>query len=336
MQTPSFALLDATSKALTLTPLSTTRGKALIVIAGSVNYFYDVVGYRVAEALYTLGFEVKIGTPFSLEPENCDWVFFIDLYDVTSIYEELFNINGESEAGLRRIRQYRRRAKQAVVVLMECGKVRWFGYNVDLLQKARLDLLIDIGFHTQLSDVPAFLHSDYRFVLSGLTKSEREAAYQTGSLRSERPIPWAFIGHLQPRRAKFAQDLVTNLEKDGFVYLPHSLRVVEGGPHIGRQQLQTILERTRYYIWCSHHDYFYAESERFRNALLAGAVPIKVMDTLVPVFKQPLPFKYLMPDEADYVELLKSVSFESLRQRFFEDYCNLPSLEETLASAIHL
>jgi hypothetical protein len=109
--------------------------------------------------------------------------------------------------------------------------------------------------------------------------------------------------------------------------------VADGGPHLGEQSFLAVLGRAAVQVWCSHHDYFYMESERFRMSLLAGCVPVKAVP-------QPsadaalLPFHYLMPAVADLPGFLRDMDLPATWARFTDEFLALPSLEDGIGEVL--
>lgn len=299
---------------------------AVILVSGSVNYYYDAIGYRLAQVLRNLGLTANVSTLKDAVDQDCDWLFVINLHEV------LVGFGGEA-AGLARLRQLRKRANAVYVVLLECVQTQWFQHNLDLCNALGIDALLDLGFHTQVADLPPAVQRLYRPVFNGLTAQEQQQVRAMANRQHARPIPWTFIGHQEIRRVRMVETLISQLAPDGLVYLPNIAPVSAGSAHITGSQLQTILEKTRWYIWNAHHPHFYVESERFRNALLAGAVPIKVSDGSTSPTDD-LPFIYLMPNEAALIDRLRSADFEQFRQRFADDYLKCSSLESEFAKIV--
>src|SRR5262249_8401862 len=52
---------------------NTTSHRALVIIPGTVNYFYNLSGERIAEALRELGFSVVINTLPDCAEDEYDW-----------------------------------------------------------------------------------------------------------------------------------------------------------------------------------------------------------------------------------------------------------------------
>jgi hypothetical protein len=92
------------------------------------------------------------------------------------------------------------------------------------------------------------------------------------------------------------------------------------------------MERARLQIWCSHHEHFYVESERFRNSLLTGGVPVKILLQSAP--GNGLPFARFMPMYEEFVEMVRGMDFETAREDFVQEFKGLPTLEAGLALAL--
>lgn len=313
-----------------LNPAQSNGLTALVLISGSVNYYYDDVGKRVASALRNLGFRVDVCTlrQASLD-QHYDWVF------INPVVEVCFPF-GNIEEGLRRVEALVTRAPYSANVLLECVQTHWFVKSWEPFKQTKIQTLFDIGLHNQYDDIPANppgMRDGYRFAYNGLTMQERAIAQYWLDNPGERPIPWAFVGHSEPIRIQFAQRLINQLDRGGFLYMPQLTHITEDGPHMNGRQMQDTLARTKYFIWRTHHDYFYMESERFRSALLAGAVPIKVMHTHLIAGRQ-VPFMNLMIDEDNFGEELHAMPFEETRQGFLQEFMALPSMEDELRALI--
>lgn len=305
--------------------------RVLIVVAGRINYYYDAIGYRLAEAFHNLGSVVDVCTLKTYQPAEYDLTLYVNLYEVAVAY-----CKGQPNLveAVRLIKAMKARTTQIGVVLLECVQTNWFAETYRLCEQTGIRALYDLGFHSQYLDMQPAMREGYHFFFNGLTRNERRKVLRWQNSQQERPIPWAFIGHLEKRRMLFAHRLIKRCGANGILYLPQLTHITEEGPHINGEQLQKILERTRYYIWVSHHDYFYVESERFRNALMAGSVPIKVQDHEPTDELARLPFTYLMLNETDFDEQLRAFAYADVRDRFIRDYLTLPSLEAGVARTI--
>jgi hypothetical protein len=148
---------------------------------------------------------------------------------------------------------------------------------------------------------------------------------------ADRPIPWVLVGHQSAERAELAYRLVREAAPGGFVYLPRLSPVTESGPHLNGRQFAQVLSRARVQVWCSHHPHFYMESERFRDSLLSGSVPLKVVDRS-PDPSRVFPFEYLVTRQADAPAWLRRTPYGHAWRRFREEFLALPSLEAGLAA----
>jgi len=302
--------------------------RILIIIPGTVSYFYDEEGRRVAEALRNLGGCVDVETLRSYTPQPYDWCFLMNLSEIE------FSMQSKAKT-LQHVRHIKSFATRVAMILLESVEMKWFFQSLQLLQEADIDILLDLGFHNQYERATPETRKVYHFIFNGLTKSEREAAYQMFTPLEERPLPWTFVGHLTKERMRFLNKLTENLSRDGFLYLVHFTPVTETGPHLNQEQFFTVLTRTQYKIWCSHHPFFYIESIRFRMALLAGTVPMKVNLDPHRAFDQSLPFSYLIHHEDDFHDAINQLDFEETRQKFATEFLEYPSLEASLLDGLN-
>jgi glycosyltransferase involved in cell wall biosynthesis len=308
-----------------------TRG-ALVVTPGTVNYFYNRAGERLAEGLRALGWDVQVRTIGSLpsaaeeqEPGRYAWCFLVNVAELSAAC-------GDADVLLRAIDSLQSRCERMIAVALECAGTSWFAESVNLCREAGVPALLDFGFHDQYQQLGAEARRLYRFCFNGLTNGERRTV-SIEATPAEHPIPWAFVGSLSPERSALAWRLAREASPDGFLYLPHLSPVTDNGPHLNERQFQRVLLRSRCQVWCSHHDHFYVESERFRNSLLTGSLPLKVLTSPAPPDRV-LPFAHLMCSADDAPAALRELdrSFEAAWRRFADEFLGLPSLEEGLAA----
>lgn len=302
------------------------EGSVLVLISGSVSYYYDNIGKRLAQALRELGYSVDVATLGQYRDKDYDWCFIGPIMEVCVPL-------GSIEGAIRLVERVMSRVNHSAMWLLECVRTQWFVNSWDLFREANVHWFFDLGFHSQYDDIPANLkgvREAYHFAWNGLTNRERAIAARWLEHPGARPIPWAFVGHSTPARVQFVKMLMDRLDPHGFVYLPILTPISEDSPHMNEQQLQNALERTRYVLWRTHHDHFYMESVRFRDALLAGAVPIKVVDRALLATRE-VPFTNLMLDEGTFAEDVGVMDFESTRERFIREYMALPSMESAVA-----
>lgn len=241
---------------------------ALIVIPGSVNYFYNQAGRRVAEALESRGWRVHLAMlhslPDALPEGKFDWGFLVNAYELMHSFQP---------AGKQRLGVVRGLCRQLSHVLLECVTTNWFADSFDAGRHAGADYLFDLGLQDQSEQLSKTAQQGYQFVFNGLTASEIQTLH---SLNAEepRPIPWAFVGHQTPARVELIYRLVRNFDPSGFFYLPELSPITEDGPHLNEEQYLRVLSKARYQIWSSHHQGIYLEGERFRASLLTGSIQI--------------------------------------------------------------
>ena len=299
--------------------------QALVLIAGNANnYFYNLCGRRLAESLHDLSFEVDIATLADLPSKTYDWCVLANISEVASAVSD-------NTAALEKLRRLKKSCKVMTSAGMECVGARWFRLVQELTRAVDIQSYLDIGLHDQGEHLPRDARSTYYFLENGLTTTELRNLDEH-PLDDQRTIPWAFIGHQTPERAAFVDYLVQHIDPGGFVYLPqlHSPCLETGSPHINQEQFNQVLRHTRYQMWCSHHDAFYMECERFRMSLLAGGVPVKV---LYQSCQRPpeAPFPYLMIEARDLAERWRSFDFHEVRRRFRNDFRQIKPLKTGLA-----
>ena len=118
-------------------------------------------------------------------------------------------------------------------------------------------------------------------------------------MRADRTIPWAFVGQSRAGSAALVDHLIQAVDPRGLVYMPGTSPYTEkGSPHLNQQQFERVLRQTRYQIWCSHHPYFYMETERFRTSLLTGGVPIRIVHSRAEV-PESTPLRYLIMEPGE-------------------------------------
>ena len=304
-------------------PTSTAlcASRALVIIPGSVNYFYNVEGRRLAEALLNLGCQVDVCTLDSFPDQPYDWCFLLNIYEIDFAFSN-------RSAFLSRINKLKHNCAQVVPTLLEAVQSKWFQDSYELLAETDLANILDMGFEDQRSSLPESAKRAYGFLFNGLTESERRMALSDFKAES-RPIPWTFVGQATAERLTLVERLVLDYDPAGFVYLIRHVPYTEDGPHLRESQLEQVLQRTRYKVWCSHHPYNYLESIRFRLALLTGCVPIKI-NLRSQKIDNSTPFSALIMEENDCIERIRSLDFQTARRQFVDEFCALPSLEASV------
>ena len=309
---------------------------ALILVPEKWNYFYHQHGRRLTEALTELGFEAEIATLTTCPDRTYDWCV------ITSVTEVIFDHThpGPAEqsvyftpererAAVGILRNLARKWKAVAACSLDCLGTRWFRELKERCDAIGIKTLLDFGLFGQAKSMPSDSRASYHFIFNGLTTSEA-LALEEGFADEQRTIPWAFVGHATPNRVTLVDRLVQEIDPGGFVYLPRIGPIFEkNSPHLNQAQYETVLRHTRYQIWCTHHDVFYMESERFRMSLLGGSVPLKVVPSRR---KCPpgIPFDFLLVEEDELARFLLQCSFPLLRRRFLEEFRSRPSLKDSL------
>ena len=307
-------------------PATDGAPRALVVIPGSVNYFYNTNGRRAAEALEALGLAVEVRGP-----EGLGDAVGRDLLLVSNVAEVVHAIGREDEA-LAALRRAAAGAGAAAALSLDSVMTPWFRRTLDLCAAAGIGAVLDLGLWDQRPYLEPEAAARYRFVPDGLTPSER-SALPAADDGGPRPIPWAFVGHATPDRIGFVDELIARVDPSGFVYMPPLEPITESGtPHLGPEQFRRVLERSRYHVWCSHHHHFYMEPERFRLPLLAGCVPLKVVLEGVAV-PADAPLRELMATRAELPAFFAPGRDRRLYQRLREAYLARP-LEAGMARAL--
>jgi hypothetical protein len=302
-------------------------GTALVVIPGSVNHLYNECGRRIGEVLTDLGLEVNLTTLSLCSKRTYDFCFICNISEVV--------LNNEA-AGIEAIRSLRGHCKTIISCGIDSVRTRWFARLLGLTRQAGADFILDLGFFDQSGFLDLPDRSMYRFAFSGLTASESQWLDSPSERRDERPIPWAFIGHSTVFRAGLVDYLVQHVSANGFVYMPRLSPYAEkGSPHLNQQQLEGVLRRTQYQVWCSHHSHFYLEPERFRASLMTGGVAIKVVESRKHL-PPSIPFRHLLLETGDLSTKLRDSMFISIRSRFQQEWRSFPLLTGEIAKILGL
>jgi hypothetical protein len=301
------------------------KSPVFVVVPGAVNYFYNRAGQRIAAAARAVGVAAEVHTLQTLGNREGGCVLLLNPPEAVAGHPV-------QEEGLARVRALLARHDRVAAVSLECARTHWYADLLALCRSAGIDTLIDLGFVSQYDAQPAAARSGYRFVVNGLTAGERRSVkWQAGP--GERPIPWMFVGHHSAERANLVARLLCGAAPGGLVYLPALSPVADGGPHIGERSFLRALGRAEVQVWCSHHDHFYIESERFRMSLLAGNIPVKAVSH--PPSEGPvLPFHYLMPTVEHLPTFLRDMDLAATWSRFADDFLALPSLEDAIAETL--
>jgi hypothetical protein len=303
-----------------------TSLRALVLIPGSVNYFYNAAGRRTGEALREIGFSVEIATLGQHSSRSYNFCL------VSSLAEVIHSCGNEVVAHAA-LRDLQKSCGLIAALSIDCAATVWFHNTQKQCRSLKIPAILDLSLHDQRENLRSKDRADYYFFPAGLTSSEMRQVCQDVD-DTGRAIPWAFIGHFTPARLALLDDLVRHLDPRGFVYMPMCAPYQEkGSPHLNEHQFNTVLARTRYQIWSSHHSAFYMESERFRMSLLAGGVPIKVLTTALPA--PGCPFSYLMMEASALPSSIRRFDFALLRQQFRKEYLEIKPLSKGLADFLY-
>jgi hypothetical protein len=257
------------------------------------------------------------------EAAEYDWCFFVNLFEIATAH-------GELAGATRAIRSVMRRCRHVAAVALECSGTPWFMHSVRLCRDAGIETLLDLGFHSQSDGLEPDVAAMYRFCFNGLTPSEVRAVPADAD-ESQRPVPWALVGHQSVERSDLAYRLVREAQPDGFLYLPRLSPVTDTGPHLNERQYQHVLSRARFQVWCAHHPHFYLESERFRNSLLTGSLPVKVVSR-PPERSRVFPFEHLLVNHEQVATFLRETGYAPAWRRFRDEFLALPTLAEGMAA----
>ena len=299
---------------------------ALLVIPGRTNYFYNLYGQWMAEALRAVGVRVDCVELSEVPARTYDVAILSNLAEIEYVVGE--------EMCQTRLAGLRQRVGTVVNFTAECLQTRWFHANLALSVKSGIAVILDVGFLRQDPTPVESAGLRYHFAFDGLLGSQVSAGGGPQENQGCRTIPWAVIGAHSQRRVELADRLLAGVSPQGVIYLPELSPVTsKGSAHLNQGHIDRILRKTEYYVWGSHHDHFYVESLRFRMAYLAGCVPIKV----VPEGERlpdDLPMRPSVLPEEEMVDYLRDMPFAEARRVFREEYEGRPRLEEGLASLL--
>jgi hypothetical protein len=303
--------------------------RALIIIPGTTNYFYNQCGQRLAETLRDLGVAVDVSVLERCPESNYDYCFLSNI-------SEIIYASGAVDPGVAKLRALRQRCRYLGSCAIDCVQTRWYRRIHELSVCSEVDAILDLGVRDQSSFLEPTRRSLYRFVFSGLTPTEKRLLDAADWDDTGRSIPWAFVGHNTPYRVALVDHLIQTVSPQGFVYIPEPAAYTEkGSPHLNQQQFENVLRHTRYQVWCSHHSHFYMEPERFRLSLLTGGVPIRVVSSRQEM-PPAVPFPYLLLEWRELGEHLTVWAFSRLRERLRQDWQTFPLLAEELAHLLQI
>src|SRR4051812_47990238 len=92
---------------------------ALVLIPGSINYFYNLTGRRLAETLAELGFAVEVATLQEARGDSYDWCAISNISEVLVAY-------GAREEGLERLRALIGTCKAVASCSLDSVETHWY------------------------------------------------------------------------------------------------------------------------------------------------------------------------------------------------------------------
>jgi hypothetical protein len=301
--------------------------RALVVVPGQGHWLPDREGGRLAEGLRHLGFRVD-RLSFAELDEPCS-------YDLGLIIcpPAVVEAAPSQKVAWQALGSVRRWCRTLLGVLHERLDTPRAASAFEIAEILGMEAIADLGLCAQSEHAPPGMRARYRFLHAGLTAGERDRARGLSAPGPERPLPWALVGHLASHRAALVDQLVQEAGTDGFVYLGTRTPVREqGSPHLSPSQLEHVLKQTRCYVWSAAEIRFHLESERFRMALLAGCLPVKVL--FEPLTAAGVPFHGCLVTRARLREVFHPDRLAVLWEAFRGEYLDLPTLEASLAGLL--
>lgn len=240
--------------------------KVTVIYPQAGNAVFHALARRLADARQEAGRDVALRSAISVCALRPD-----DLAGETVLIVQ----PGQSSRGLPDRNAFLKRlseARKRVAVFSEPAGTAFFENQFKLA--IDFDAMIDVGFVSQADKLEGF-EIPYLFLFNGPTR--RDALAIAGPPASRRTVCWSIVGHARDDRVRLADELANTLDPGGIVFLPPRgviIRTDRG--MIGAEGLHRLLLKTRFYVWASLHEVPFYESFRFREAILAGAVPCKI------------------------------------------------------------
>jgi hypothetical protein len=302
---------------------------ALVIIPEAVSYFYELVGHRLRDSLQAMGHATVLARLHTFDVRDYDWCFLVNVADIMQGF--LRTQRGNLDQAKARFSVIHQRTRIHAHVLLESVTTSWYSENMRWCDGLQIRDRIDMGYHRQDGRHSARTH----FLFNGLMEAEQRHLHDLSIRPSERRIPWVFIGTNSSIRADVARRLIDGVDSRGFLYLrnPQGEAVGWTGPHLNYEQYLRVHQKAQFSVWCSHHGGFYIESERFRLAALAGAVPVKILTQPLPTGVD-VPFRFLMLTLANFECALRAMDYETSWYQFRDECLRLPTLEQSLAGVM--
>ncbi len=244
------------------------KSKILLLYTEHGNWFYEDLARRIHEDLGEEGYDAAL-VPAERFLAGVYTGGPYDLILLTNLCEiiECLRFDNERTRCLERILTFPRR------VLLNCDAFQTYWYRRQFrFGPGVFSEVLDLGVIPQNADkecdgVP--IH----WAPESFTRGEF-AALEPWS--DDRPVPWAFMGHLTLPRVLLVCELQETLGRDGFVLIPPLAPYTKERGGLSRETLFRVLKKSRFYIWNSHHPYPYHETLRVMHAVANGAMPVKI------------------------------------------------------------
>ena len=109
--------------------LKPTAPRALVIIPGTVNYFYNLSGERIAEAVRELGLSVEVRTLPDCVEDDYDWCLLSSITEILHAY-------GDEDAALAKLGSLRGRYGSLASLTLECVSTPWHRRIRNLSERA--------------------------------------------------------------------------------------------------------------------------------------------------------------------------------------------------------
>ena len=246
-----------------------------MLIPSGMNYFYELHGHRLAEALRSLGFLVDVGNLSEQHEEQYDWCILTNISEILLSYgaagADDANMTAERERpALDAIRRLHNNCRAVACCSLNCASTPWYEWIQRRCQSTGINTILDFGLHDQSVALEPRGASMYHYLPNGLTPSEQGAVRRSKHDEEERPIPWVFVGHATASRVALVDHFVGHVDPRGFVYMPSLSKVTaKASQHLNQQQYDTVLRKSRYQIRCARSPAFLS-GERTVPYVVAG------------------------------------------------------------------
>ena len=109
---------------------------ALVLIPETVNFFNNIAGRRLADALRHIGWDVRVITLRDYSGESAEFAFLVSIV-------ELFVSCKTPEDARKNLDVLRGRCNKVVMWLLEPARTPWFNNSYQLLRECGLEILAD-------------------------------------------------------------------------------------------------------------------------------------------------------------------------------------------------